>query len=639
MKGTLYSSDFVKNADGDFKLLELNTDTDFPSASLEHFDWSGFNTMLTNNSISEVVIVHKAFQRGLVNNISESLHGNSSITTYSEQLEGIDAIYPTDVTDTDTKFILRLAYNEAALFDSEYCKKTISLFKLFGTDSEASSEMVVPHYVSASGDLNYVGDTLSRTFNVNDIPDVSIKEGTFSSGVGIDFFKVGKSSLSAADRYAEFITAEYNDGDLITNYVDTSGGGTHMISYRTCNIIYDTTLEYLNIASYQIPSWVDLPDSIEYDDALISNKLDNKHRYEFATNWPKQNYRTLGGVHGDSTLIDLDNNSVLAKNTVSGSAYKSLNIVGLPDTDDFDAFIAWSHAGNELPAGTAMTSSLLISNQSSSIDYGVISEVSSSDNTSISIGNSLPMLVYDINEDKVRFEYVYNLLPSEHKLFDSTGSLVDIVENNLVILDGVDYTYELNMESDDTFILNNSGVLLVAHNNGHFGYTCFLAGTSISLSNGDYKNIEDIQVGESVYSWDSETNSLVSSDVSKIDHRHTVGDHTDSCLSYGESTCGVFSLHSSDGTDLGLKFTPEHPFLTKRGWASLTPLEAQEPWKSQQAEQLILEVGDSIRTESGEWITIGEITFEAMDASTPVYNFTVPTHSNYIANNLVAHNK
>ena len=62
MKGTLYSSDFVKNADGDFKLLELNTDTDFPSASLEHFDWSGFNTMLTNNSISEVVIVHKAFQ-------------------------------------------------------------------------------------------------------------------------------------------------------------------------------------------------------------------------------------------------------------------------------------------------------------------------------------------------------------------------------------------------------------------------------------------------------------------------------------------------------------------------------------------------------------------------------------------------
>ena len=412
-----------------------------------------------------------------------------------------------------------------------------------------------------------------------------------------------------------------------------------MISYRTCNIIYDTTLEYLNIASYQIPSWVDLPDSIEYDDALISNKIDNKHRYEFATNWPKQNYRTLGGVHGDSTLIDLDNNSVLAKNTVSGSAYKSLNIVGLPDTDDFDTTMAWSHAGNELPAGTAMTSSLLISNQSSSIDYGVISEVSSSDNTSISIGNSLPMLVYDINEDKVRFEYVYNLLPSEHKLFDSTGSLVDIVENNLVILDGVDYTYELNMESDDTFILNNSGVLLVAHNYGHFGYTCFLAGTSISLSNGDYKNIEDIQVGESVYSWDSETNSLVSSDVSEIDHRHTVGDHTDSCLSYGESTCGVFSLHSSDGTDLGLKFTPEHPFLTKRGWASLTPLEAQEPWKSQQAEQLILEVGDSIRNESGEWTTIGEITFEAMDASTPVYNFTVPTHSNYIANNLVAHNK
>ena len=68
-------------------------------------------------------------------------------------------------------------------------------------------------------------------------------------------------------------------------------------------------------------------------------------------------------------------------------------------------------------------------------------------------------------------------------------------------------------------------------------------------------------------------------------------------------------------------------------------MEAQEPWKSQQAEQLILEVGDSIRNESGEWTTIGEITFEAMDASTPVYNFTVPTHSNYIANNLVAHNK
>lgn len=656
MKGTLYSSDFVKFSNGDIKLLEYNTDTDFPSASLEHFNWSNLTDVLESQSIDTIHVVYKEFQQILASNISESIHINSPSITWEETVETNETIYPGDVTDSSTKFVLRLAYNEAAIFDSEYCKNGINLYKLY-TDSGSESH-VIPHYVSSSAD-EYVFDNLTRVVNQSTIPDITIKKGEYGDGVQLDFYKIGNSSDTIENRITSFVSTVYTDGDIISTYADTSENN-HVHSYRSANILYDTDLKYLNIGMYKIKSWVDLPTSISYDDSQIVNKIDNKHRYEFATNWPKEYWKNQGGVFSESELINSSGSIVLAKDTIVNDKYVSLNVAGLPDTDNIDQVMNWTSAGSTLPAGTAITSSALITKESSSVEYGVLSEISSSNNSSIIVGNSLPMLTYNEPEDAVRFVYTYNLVAGQHKLFDSTGSLYDIVENNLIIFENEESTYELNMETDDTYMINNSGVLLIAHNPFYgsgppeVGETCFLAGTQIITVDGS-KNIEDIVVGDVVQSWDESTKSFVSATVSEIDHSHTVGDHLEGCNRAGYGEAGVFKLmvdmmeEPENLGDAGFRFTPEHPFLTQDGWKAISPLVNQEPWLTQQEEVLTLEVGDFIKFDDnyrttgeegdGKWIRITDIQFEPMDPSTPVYNFTVPTMNNYCVNYIVAHNK
>ena len=198
---------------------------------------------------------------------------------------------------------------------------------------------------------------------------------------------------------------------------------------------------------------------------------------------------------------------------------------------------------------------------------------------------------------------------------------------------GFEDVYNLkNVQDNHNFYAND----LLVHN--RLNPTCFLAGTEISLSNGDIKNIEDVIVGDVVESYiesihKNETIGRYESGiVTDIDHRHNVGSHADACNSLGDTT-GVYSLNNGE-----LMFTPEHPFLTKRGWASLVPISTQEPYLSQQDEELILSIGDFI-IEDGKWVEIKTIEHHPMDVDTPVYNITVDVHHNYIANNIVVHNK
>ena len=645
MKGTLYSSDFVKNSNGGIKLLELNTDTAFASASLSHFDWTPFIDILISESISTVHVVYKNMQDLIVSNLSESLDLSNYTGSFLTTAETEDTIYPTDIADASDKFILRMAYNEAAIFDSEYCKSEIPLYKLFTDATGSEASMVINHYVSASAE-NYFYNNLTEDFNSTSVPDIAFKT-TITDGPKLNFYKIGNSSDTPSNRYSSFISSTYEDGNIITNYIDTSEDTNYMQSYRACNILYGTDLSNINISMYKTKAWVDKPTSISYDDTQVVNLIDNKHRYEFATNWPKEYWKNQAGVFSESELIDVSGSIVLAKNTVEDEKYQSLDIIGLPDNDNADEVFSWSHSGSSLPEGTSVTSSVLVTKDSSSIQYGVLTEISSSNNSSVLVGSGLPILVYDVNEDCIKFEYSYNITSDGYKLIDTTGSLVDVVENNLLIFEGEEFTYELNMESDDTFTINNSGILLTSHNPFYSQYTCFLAGTQIQTNGGD-KNIEDIIVGDIVQGWDTENNRFVTSEVTAIDHRHTVGDHLVGCQSAGYGECGVFRLivDFGDGElpqDAGFQFTPEHPFLTKEGWKAISPIINQEPWLSQQDEVLHLQVGDFVKfddsTEEGKWVEITEISFEPKEASTPVYNFTVEGISNYCVSYIVAHNK
>ena len=108
MKGTFFSADFITDSQGNNRLMEVNTDTACVSNAIQYLDWNGFIGLLSGSSITEVHAIYKDFQEDIITSLSQSLVDNASfITTFYTTLEDSSTIYPSSITDSDNKFILR----------------------------------------------------------------------------------------------------------------------------------------------------------------------------------------------------------------------------------------------------------------------------------------------------------------------------------------------------------------------------------------------------------------------------------------------------------------------------------------------------------------------------------------------------
>ena len=160
------------------------------------------------------------------------------------------------------------------------------------------------------------------------------------------------------------------------------------------------------------------------------------------------------------------------------------------------------------------------------------------------------------------------------------------------------------------------------------------------MEDGTIKLIEDITIGDGILGWDSEEGERTRGSVSAINHKDTVGSHAAACISLGnEPSLYTINVAGSNNNSVqtGIEFTPEHPFLTKEGWKSLVPDNAQEPYLSEQ-EPKTLVVGDEINVDDN-WVEIKSIEVVRSNADERVYNFTVNGIHSYIANGIVVHNK
>lgn len=144
-------------------------------------------------------------QNYLVDRIESYISNNvSNITTITKQMEDNCAIYLEAVEDTDAKFILRLAYDEAAVLDSSYAKSELNLYSLFNTYNDIQS--VVPVYISSSED-GYINN-ITSSFNNSNLPDFVTKtEDEGATVSSIEFVKLGLPETGSDYRIEEFLSS------------------------------------------------------------------------------------------------------------------------------------------------------------------------------------------------------------------------------------------------------------------------------------------------------------------------------------------------------------------------------------------------------------------------------------------------
>jgi intein/homing endonuclease len=597
MKGTLFSADFIKDSSDNLRLLEFNTDTGFISQSLQYFDFSGLVSLLNDNSITKFHVVYKLIAKDFVELLSGSLSSAMpELQSFETTIEDGHTIYPTTITDAEDTFILRLAYDESAIFDSTYCANTVELYKLFADNNNSSS---IAEFSYKSDDYNF--NNLPAIFNSSNLPDFVAKPYSSAHGNPLEFHKVGTDSTLGAtseEKLQNYLNEVSQDLTLVQRFYNNPADQKSK-AIRAYSIIYGSSLDILTVASFETEALLDKPTSITFDSLLIKNIVDKKHYFELTTNFLKAND---GGVLEGEEVIKSDGTAVLIENATIGDLFKSFNIPGSPDSDDINLVHAWRYTGSTLPSGSQVVDTTLVNKQVVDLKYDFVNHLKLSDGTEFNLGPNLLILVYNISKDELKYEAAMWVDPSKYKMLGDENQLVDIISNDTLILDGEYKTYVLDMEETDTFFLKggNVGIKLITHN-------CFVEGTLINDAEGNPIKIEDLKPGDKVQS------AKILEDGSLKVEAKEITDITSS------KKGPIFKIHVGDKLIEG---TASHPMFVNGKWVKIKDLK----------------VGDKLTNSKGEEVEITEI--EVLDEIKVVYNLHgVVDNRNFFVEDYLSHNK
>ena len=586
MKGTLFSADFIKDSTDNLRLLELNTDTSFTSGALSQVDFDPLLNIISSSNITEVDVIYKENIHGnFVTQLSQSLQSSLSGVALNLHVEDSNTIYPTAIADSATKFILRCAYDESAIFDSEYCKQTDKLYKLFSDNSNTGA---IPNFYISSSD--FYQDNLLRVVNSSTSPDIAVKN-IEDVHEPITFYKsVGSGS---ADQHIDFLISNLSGNKLaVSFYEDTSSLNSKSI--RSFNIIYGSNLDIVELANVHVESVLSKPTTLSYDE---NGLVDDKHYFELTTNHP--NIFNYGGIFEEEEILDTQGNPVLVSEVVIGNKYASTFISGSPDSDDYTVYSQWSFPGSTLPSGSYTTSSILVNSISQDLEHKTILNLTTENSSSIRINTNQYLLVYDSNEDKLTYKSAYDIDPSIDKFIGSNNNVVNIASNELEVLEGDHKTYLLDLEAIDTYVLNTEGIniKIVAHN-------CHPAGTKILLSDGTYKNIEDITTEDVLLTYNETKKEYGAGKASTI--RKTTQNH-------------LSIIKFENGEEV--RSTPPHRYFTNSGWKTASSITE----------------GDLIFNKDG--ILVKVVSSDIIEGEFEVYHLIdVKDDHTYFAEDLLVHN-
>jgi hypothetical protein len=167
------------------------------------------------------------------------------------------------------------------------------------------------------------------------------------------------------------------------------------------------------------------------------------------------------------------------------------------------------------------------------------------------------------------------------------------------------------------------------------GNSCFLAGTKVTMADDSTKNIEDIQIGDTVKSFDQANGSVADEKVVKLFH-HTPSEMTDYYL----------IIKTDHGTEI--QVTPNHRIFSPKVYEQIKTGELtidDSMIVIDHGVQIIdllwpqaseLKVGDTLLQADDSQETI--ISIQKVYEKVPTYNLEVTNEHNYFAGGILVHN-
>jgi hypothetical protein len=154
---------------------------------------------------------------------------------------------------------------------------------------------------------------------------------------------------------------------------------------------------------------------------------------------------------------------------------------------------------------------------------------------------------------------------------------------------------------------------------------CFVAGTKVTMNDNSKKNIEEVEIGDIVKSWNENTGEINNNKVTLL-KRPKMRD-----------------IVALDFEDIQIKNTFNHPYYVEnKGWSSYKPELTMEAYSDIYGTVNQLEVGDICYKHNNgklEKIPLTSIKEEVRDTDIQTYLITVENDNTFFANNVLTHNK
>mgnify|MGYP001070950552 CR=1 FL=1 len=644
MKATILGTDLLQD-NGSVKILEINTNTAIYNVGAEFLDYDALFNVLTSNNIDEFHFIYTENKSAAPNGTSDFIFEDKVKAkctelgiTYTAHTVPVGSVTVPAIEDADNKFILRQAYDTSALVDSTYCADKFEFFSLM------SGSSFIPKTYFSSDDISM--DALD-SLDINDSQFPNLVEKArypkydrltlpkLSKHSSQDGLSESKTGLPENNLLQEFISSESN---IVNGYWSI---------VRSIDIIYGSNLDTINMGGYTHSALIPLSFA---DNEFEENGVDfnKKTRSKFINKNVRTDVATLA-YHTDeeSDILMFDGSISNVSNIQVGDVIK---------TSGFD----WIEGGygDDNDPRTSNTSVELIS---SSLSYVSSSLVASSSQEvddlfiQITLDNGevwqdTPSTSYVIEKSgslDTNFEFVNKMLVGD-KIVTVNKTTNEVTKKEITSLDIVfdsKKIYNLDFEPFDFFMVDvNNDEFAIMHNACNYcGYSwspcgyfyctpdcppcsgiisCFVAGTQITLFNGDVKNIEDIVVGDVVVSYNEETGIQEHNIVTDLNQPI----HND-----------LVKYTFSNGTEITCTY--DHPFYVN----DLTLSSYKPEWTNERYDlpSVVsqIKVGDFVYPLAGD-VDVAITSIEELPLKeTQTFIFTVENNNNFYANGILVHNK
>ena len=365
MRAVLVGIDYVKDIDGSFKILEINTNASIPNFNpLLYLNVDEYQQFLTSNNITDVHFIFtqgnliSGVYRDLENELPNPPHFLSVMGMKTTEVSGVtfnphiimsNGLIPS-IEETENTLIIRQTYDSTALIDYDYARDNFQFLKLmYDHDMNSIPKTYFSHFT--------MGIDMIDTIRDNGVhPNFIVKKRYPVSG-GEDYPKLYrlttveelnqlKSSLLPNDILQEYI---YNPNDLLNGKLKT---------YRSIDLFYGQ-LDVLNLCSpFEQSNPMVLTENTDYTDTLEVQVWDRPKYIQKTV--IRSCDRVLKRYKCDDSNVVLKNDgTIVDPNQLSnGNLLMSVNIPDLPLEEG--KYMSWTGNTETILSGTTTTGTTIV---------------------------------------------------------------------------------------------------------------------------------------------------------------------------------------------------------------------------------------------------------------------------------------